>query len=149
MNTLVTIRRLQATDDTEWLRLRRALWPDETTDKLRQEMTSILADPEQQPVFVAEHSSGGLCGMVEVSIHHAAPGCTSNQIGYLEAWYVDPAWRQQGIGRRLVQTAEEWARSMGCSEMASDTTPEYSISPQAHAALGYQEVERYFRKDLT
>jgi hypothetical protein len=32
--------------------------------------------------------------------------------------------------------------------MASDTTPSYPISPAAHAALGYEEVERYFRKDL-
>ena len=149
MNTIVTIRRLQATDDTEWLRLRRALWTNQTIDELRQEMMSILADAEQQPVFVAEHPNGCLCGLVEVSIHRTAPGCKSNRIGSLEAWYVDPAWRQHGIGRRLVQAAEEWARSVGCYEMASDTTPEYTISPKAHAALGYQEVERYFRKDLT
>jgi hypothetical protein len=32
--------------------------------------------------------------------------------------------------------------------MASDTTPSYPVSPLAHAALGYQEVERFFRKDL-
>lgn len=29
-----------------------------------------------------------------------------------------------------------------------DTTPFYPLSPAAHAALGYVEVERYFRKDL-
>lgn len=148
MNAIVTIRRLQVTDDTEWLRLRRALWPDETTDELRQEMMSILADAEQS-IFVAQNPNGGLCGLVEVSIRRTAPGCKSDRIGYLEGWYVDPAWRQQGIGRRLVQAAEDWARSMSCHEMASDTTPDYTISPRAHAALGYQEVERYFRKELT
>jgi aminoglycoside 6'-N-acetyltransferase I len=73
---------------------------------------------------------------------------SSDRIGYLEAWYVDPDWRGQGVGRALAQAAEDWARAQGCREMASDTTPSYPVSPAAHAALGYQEVERLFRKDL-
>jgi aminoglycoside 6'-N-acetyltransferase I len=48
----------------------------------------------------------------------------------------------------LVERAEQWARAAGCREMASDTTPFYPISPAAHEALGYEEVERYFRKEL-
>jgi aminoglycoside 6'-N-acetyltransferase I len=98
--------------------------------------------------FVCPRPDTGLCGLAEVSIHSAAPGCTTDRIGYLEGWYVDPDYRGQGIGRALVRVAEEWARSEGCLEMASDTDPSYPISPAAHAALGYQEVQRYFRKDL-
>jgi aminoglycoside 6'-N-acetyltransferase I len=67
----------------------------------------------------------------------------------VEAWYVDPDWRGQGVGRALVERAEAWAKAQGCQEMASDTTPFYPLSPGAHAALGYQEIERYFRKDLS
>ena len=74
----------------------------------------------------------------------------TNQIGYLEAWYVDPEWRQKGVGRALVEAAEEWARAQGCTEMASDTMEDYPLSPAAHAQLGYEEVARdiYFRKEL-
>ncbi|MCZ7571212.1 MAG: GNAT family N-acetyltransferase [Ardenticatenaceae bacterium] len=90
------------------------------------------------PVFVSQ--KGGALS--------PAPGCRTDRIGYLEAWYVDPDWRGQGVGRRLVETAEARARSVGCREMASDTTPNYPLSPGAHAALGYQEVERSLRKDL-
>jgi aminoglycoside 6'-N-acetyltransferase I len=61
---------------------------------------------------------------------------------------VDGDVRGQGVGRALVERAEAWARAAGCREMASDTTPFYPISPAAHAALGYAEVERYFRKVL-
>jgi len=111
-------------------------------------MAVIRADLQRQPVFVAEPPDGGLCGFVEVTIHSQAPGCTSDRIGYLEAWYVDPDWRRQGLGRRLVEAAEAWAKSEGCREMASDTDPSYPVSPAAHAAMGYQEVERYFRKEL-
>jgi aminoglycoside 6'-N-acetyltransferase I len=145
---MVTIRLVQEGDLAEWLRLRCALWPDHTVGELQREMVEIQADLDQQPVFVAECPDGGLCGLVEVSIHSQAPGCTTNRIGYLEAWYVDPDWRDQGVGRRLAEAAEAWARAMGCREMASDTTPDYPVSPAAHAALGYREVERYFRKEL-
>jgi aminoglycoside 6'-N-acetyltransferase I len=144
----VTVRRLGEGDAAGWLRLRLALWPDEGPDELQREMEEIRADSEGQPVFVAEGPDGRLCGLLEASIRGSAPGCTSDRIGYLEGWYVDPAWRDQGLGRRLVEAAEAWARAAGCREMASDTTPGYPLSPGAHEALGYQEVARYFRKEL-
>jgi aminoglycoside 6'-N-acetyltransferase I len=142
------IRPLHESDETEWRRLRFALWPFYTQEDMQSEMAGVRADLDQQPVFVAERPDGGLCGLVEVSIHSAAPGCKTNRIGYLEAWYVDPDCRGQGVGRELVKIAEGWAKLQGCTEMASDTDPGYPLSPAAHAALGYQEVERYFRKDL-
>jgi aminoglycoside 6'-N-acetyltransferase I len=146
----MTIRLLRADDEAEWLRLRRALWPDHSTDVLSQEIADIRADFNQQPVFVAERPDGSdsLCGLVEVTIHTSAPGCKTDRIGYLEAWYVDPEWRGQGLGRRLVDAAEAWACSVGCREMASDTDPGYPLSPAAHTALGYNEIARHFREDL-
>lgn len=148
------IRAVRASDAGEWLRMRLALWPHSAPEKEAGEIAHFLANP-QQPLptlyaaFVCPRSEGGLCGLVEVSIHDSAPGCTSNHIGYLEAWYVDPDHRHAGVGRALVEQAETWARAQGCLEMASDTTPSYPLSPAAHAALGYHEVERFFRKDLS
>jgi aminoglycoside 6'-N-acetyltransferase I len=130
------------------MRLRFALCAFYTVEAMQAEMASLRADIANQPVFVAERPDGGLCGLVEAAIHTSAPGCTTDRIGYLEAWYVDPDYRNQGIGRRLAETAEAWARSMGCREMASDTNAGYPLSPVAHAALGYQIAEIYFRKDL-
>ena len=145
---MITIRPLQDADKTEWLRMRKALWPEDTVDELEQNMIDIFGHQVEQPVFVAERPGGGLCGFVEVSIHAKSPGCKTDRIGYLEAWYVDEDWRKQGVGRTLVEVAEGWARSVGCLEMASDTTPDYPVSPNAHVALGYKETERYYRKVL-
>ncbi len=148
------IRPVQPSDADEWLRMRMALWPDSTPEKEANEIAHFLASPPRpqlpllQAAFVCPRPAAGLCGLVEVSIHTTAPGCTTDHIGYLEAWYVDPDWRGNGVGRALVQTAEDWARMHGCREMASDTNPSYPVSPVAHTALGYQEVERFFRKDL-
>jgi aminoglycoside 6'-N-acetyltransferase I len=147
------IRPVQPTDAAEWLRLRMALWPDSTPEKEGVEIEAFLAEPHiPQPdlyaAYVCERAPGSLCGLVEVSIHGEAPGCTTSHVGYLEAWYVDPDVRQKGVGAALVAAAEQWARGQGCSEMASDTDPSYPHSPAAHAALGYGEVVRYFRKQL-
>jgi aminoglycoside 6'-N-acetyltransferase I len=148
------IRPVQASDAVEWLRMRMALWPGSNPDTEAQGIAHFLAVPPRpvlptlHAVFVCPRPDAGLCGLVEVSIHSTAPGCKTDRIGYLEAWYVDPDCRGQGVGRELVKRAEAWAKSEGCREMASDTDPSYPVSPAAHAALGYQEVERYFRKDL-
>jgi aminoglycoside 6'-N-acetyltransferase I len=148
------IRPVQASDAAEWLRMRMALWAGSATEHEAQEIARFLASPPRpllpmlHAAFVCPRPDGGLCGLVEVSIHQQAPGCTTDRIGYLEAWYVDPEYRGQGVGRALVQSAEEWARAQGCREMASDTDPSYPVSPAAHAGLGYQEVARFFRKDL-
>lgn len=145
------IRPVETADSPEWLRMRMALWPDSDPNKEMAEINTFLSGnilPTLHAVFVGEEKDGRICGLIEVSIHTSAPGCQTDRIGYLEAWYVDPIWRGQGVGRALVETAETWAKSQGCLEMASDTTPFYPISPAAHAALGYEEVERYFRKEL-
>jgi aminoglycoside 6'-N-acetyltransferase I len=146
----VQIRLLQSNDTAEWLRLREALWPEQTPAQNEQEMADIQEHFDQMPVFVAERPDGGLCGLMEVALHEHAPGCSTTKIGYLEGWYVDPEWRRLGIGRQLVQAAEAWALAQGCTEMASDTDSGYPLSPAAHAHLGYQEVGRslYFRKVL-
>lgn len=147
------IRPGQAEDAEEWLRLRIALWPDSSIKEQAAEIKSFLSGqeiPDLLAVFVCPRLASGLCGLVEVSIHQEAPGCKTDRIGYLEAWYVDPDFRRLGVGRALVAAAEDWARSQGCLEMASDTTPDYPISPTAHAQLGYQvtEVKYHFYKDL-
>lgn len=149
------VRPVLESDVGEWLRLRLALWPDTSPEDEADEIAQFLETnprprlPMLFEVFVCPRAEGGLCGMVEVSIRTSAPGCDTDRIGYIEAWYVDEDWRGQGVGRSLVQMAEEWAMAEGCTEMASDTTPSYPVSPFAHAALGYVEVERYFRKGLT
>jgi aminoglycoside 6'-N-acetyltransferase I len=148
------IRPVQPSDADEWLRMRMALWPASTAEKEANEIAHFLAIPPRpllptlHAAFVCQRADAGLCGLIEVSIHTTAPGCTTDRIGYLEAWYVDPDCRGQGVGRELVELAEAWARMQGCREMASDTDPSYPVSPVAHAALGYQEVARFFRKDL-
>lgn len=143
----MTIRRLQPQDLPAYFRLRTALWPDSASD-FELEVAQILQS-DHQVGFVAEQE-GALVGFVEVSLRAYAEGCESSPVGYLEGWYVAPTHRKTGVGRRLVEAAEDWARAQGCTEMASDSEISNTQSHLAHARLGYQEVERIvcFRKPL-
>lgn len=145
----VTIREASAADRAEWTRLRHGLWPRHSAAELEAEITTLLADA-RAATFVAELSPGSLCGLIEVTLHDDAKGCASHPVGYIEGWFVVPEHRGHGIGRRLAETGEAWARRRGCVEMASDTSLEYPDSPAAHAAAGYEKagVTLHFRKVL-
>ena len=69
---------------------------------------------------------------------------------FLEAWYVEPEHRRRGVGRALIERAENWCREQGCREMGSDTWIDHQESQLAHAALGYEVVDRcvHFRKRI-
>jgi aminoglycoside 6'-N-acetyltransferase I len=101
--------------------------------------------------FVAEASDGTLTGFAEIDLRSHADGCDpARPVGYLEGWYVAAAYRRLGIGRRLLSSAEEWARSQGCVEMASDTWIDNEVSQSCHEALGFEVVDRcvHYRKRL-
>jgi len=63
---------------------------------------------------------------------------------------VDEDLRRTGVGRQLVAAGEEWARSKGCRELASDTLLTNATGLAAHLACGYSETERliHFKKSL-
>lgn len=135
------IRRATAADKPEWLRMRQGLWPDAPVEYLDYDLDEILADSEQA-VFVAARADEGLVAFIETGLRSHVEGCETSPVGYIEAWYVDPHVRGQKLGREMMQTAEQWAREKGMSEMASDTWLENEVSIAAHLKLGYWEAER-------
>jgi aminoglycoside 6'-N-acetyltransferase I len=125
--------------------MRLALWPDcDDSD-----IDPWLARSDAA-TFVAERGDGTLCGFVEVGSRPYAEGCQSSPVGYVEGWWVDADVRRAGVGTALLDAAENWARGMGYTEIASDALLENTVSHAAHRRCGYQEVERLvtFRKSL-
>lgn len=110
----------------------------------------MLSDTERYAVFVCEDEQNTLVGFAEVSLREWAEGCLSSPVGYLEGWYVERTSRGQSVGKALLSASEDWARSRGCTEMASDTEIENEASAAAHLRLGFKIVGRVvaFRKDL-
>lgn len=136
-------------------RLRAALWPESSVSEHAHELTSILAGKPlgimPSVIFVAESSDGSLVGFLEAALRSCADGCDPRRpVGYVEGWYVSPSRRRQGIGVALLRAAEDWARSQGCREMASDTQLANALSQQVHESLGFEVAERavLYRKSL-
>jgi aminoglycoside 6'-N-acetyltransferase I len=146
----IAIRVARPEDREPLARLRAALWPESSAEEHAQELVAILDGKGLGPLplieLVAEESSGALLGFAEVGLRSHADGCdASRAVGYLEGWYVVESDRKRGIGRKLLHAAEDWARSQGCLEMASDALLENEVSQRAHKALGYVVVDRCVR----
>lgn len=138
----IDIRPLQEKDLPEWFRLRKLLWDASSDDEHHNEMLEILEHGDNQLVLVAETGNGRLSGFLEASIRPFVEDCNSDQVGYLEGWFVESEYRMRGIGRSLVRAAEDWARRKGCTEMASDAELGNEMSVRAHQNLGYIETSR-------
>ena len=149
-DTLISIRPFREEDLGEWFRLRQLLWDETAQDDHQSEMMDILDHSDTQFVAVADDGNGRLAGFIEASIRPFVEDCNSDNVGYLEGWYVDVPYRRMGVGSRLVELAEKWARKKGCTEMASDAEIDNDSSIAAHVRLGYQETSRlvHLRKDL-
>ena len=147
----VQVGPVQAADLGPWVAMRSVLWPDADVIDLDSEAHALLDGGEAaSAAFVAERD-GVLLGFAEATLRHDyVNGTTASPVGFLEAWYVAPAWRGRGVGRRLAAAVEAWTRARGCAELASDAAFDNAASQAAHAACGFEETERvvYFRKQV-
>jgi aminoglycoside 6'-N-acetyltransferase I len=144
------IERCTSIDHAGWLELRQALWPQSRAEHVR-EMASFIARPDSFAQFVAYSTPGQAVGFVEACVRtDYVNGTLSSPVAFLEGLYVVPHARRQGIGASLVSAVCDWARGVGCSELASDALLDNETSHAVHRALGFEETERvvFFRKEL-
>jgi aminoglycoside 6'-N-acetyltransferase I len=139
----MTVEPLTSSNDPDWLGLRVALWPVCTVDEHRREMALFAAAPERYAQFIARSDERDAVGFVETSIRtEYVNGTATTPVAFLEGLYVVPGARRQGVASLLVRTVAAWAKRMGCSELASDTQLDNTVSQAVHVALGFDETER-------
>jgi aminoglycoside 6'-N-acetyltransferase I len=157
MNTLsnLSIRPAQKSDREQLLRMREALWPNAPAGDHARELDLILDGkaPVTLPliILVAEEDDKTVVGFLEADLRSHADGCDPlRPVGYVEGWYVMESHRQRGAARKLLAAAEDWARSHGCTEIASDTWIDNEVSQRVHESLGYEVVDWcvHYRKTL-
>ena len=149
------VRQANVSDSAEIAEMCALLWPDATAEEHRTEIEEFL---ETQicgglpfTIFVSCDEEGRLTGFLQVDLRSHADGChPSHPVGFIEGWFVREEHRRRGIGTAMMRAAEDWARSLGCREMASDTWIDERNSLEAHQALGFEVVDRciHFRKSL-
>jgi GNAT superfamily N-acetyltransferase len=98
-------------------------------------------------VFVAQLASGELAGWIGVFIYRCVEADWRAEISGL---VVDERVRSQGIGPKLLERAEEWARERGCAAIGLRSNV---IRDRAHGfyeRLGYEhyKTQKSFRKKI-
>jgi aminoglycoside 6'-N-acetyltransferase I len=149
--SMFIVRHVRPDDRAAWHGMRGELWPDDAREHER-EIDAFFAGRLRDPaaVLIAGNAQGDTLGFAELSIRPYAEGCETDRVAFLEGWYVVPPARGMGVGRALLDAAEAWARSRGCTELGSDALLDNEIGRAAHRALGFEEIEqvRCFLKRL-
>lgn len=150
-----SIRQAQISDRDQIARMCALLWPEASIEEHRQELdpqlNSGMSGTLPAAIFVSCADDGTLTGFLQAGLRSHADGCdTAHPVGFVEGWFVYESQRGRGVGKALLHAAEDWSRSHGCVEIASDTWIDHTRSQKVHEALGFEVVDRcvHFRKPL-
>ncbi len=91
-----------------------------------------------------------LVGVVVVRIYDtpAEPAMQPRRRGHVETLVVTAPSRRQGIGRRLLSAASEWARGQGAVEMVLTTWAGNQAADAFYESLGYRVLSRVLHSPL-
>lgn len=99
-------------------------------------------------VFVAETADGDLVGWIGAFVYRCVEADARAEISGL---VVDERVRSLGIGRRLLERAEQWAREKGCAAVGVRSNVIRGRAHTFYERLGYEHIktQKSFRKILT
>ena len=122
-------------------RLASALWSDCPKSTLGDELSSALSDSDC--AFFIAYSGKHAVGFAECGLRHDyVEGTDSSPVGYLEGIYIEEPYRRKGLAKELLSTCENWAKTKGCREFASDCELENVDSLAFHLNTGFEEANR-------
>ncbi|MEO8451367.1 MAG: GNAT family N-acetyltransferase [Gemmatimonadota bacterium] len=110
----------------------------------------ILLDALRRPspdslVLVAEPEPGQRAGFIFATTR--TDYFTGQPQGYIEVLAVVPGMERRGIGRALMDGAEQWARSLGYTQMTLNVFARNEAARAVYDRLGYEpELLRYWKQ---
>ena len=117
------------------------MWDSHTTEELSAEFAETLHD-ENAAFFIA-YDGDIPVGFAQCGLRRDyVEGTESSPVGYLEGIFVKENYRKQGYAKNLLAACETWAKSMGCTEFASDCELDNAGSMHFHLAMGFTEANR-------
>jgi len=97
--------------------------------------------------FVARMEDGTLAGFVRVAKDQN--DFTGQLQAHLLNQYVAEPYRDQGLGRRLLETAEEWARQQGLPRISLSIGARNTLGQRLYETLGYRVETLRMAKQLS
>ena len=110
--------------------------------QVRKNLASLRKSGETPLVATLDKTVVGMCGVGRrVVIHRPAP------LGRITALVVSNDAQGQGIGRKLVETAEDWMRKKGCQLVEVTSNDSRAAAHAFYRHLGYERSSiRFFKK---
>ncbi|MGW5194764.1 GNAT family N-acetyltransferase [Kribbella sp. NPDC004138] len=102
-----------------------------------------LVDVPDTLLLVAETADGKIVGYLLGNTHLTF--LANGRVAWVEELMVDESQRQQGIGRQLMERAEEWARATGAAYLALASRRAGAF----YLALGYDDSAVFYKKTLS
>lgn len=115
-------------------------------EEVERRLSHITRD-EDHAVYVAVRPGGEVLGWVHVCASYLAEGDPEAEIGGL---VVDEAHRGSGVGKRMMQRAEQWAREKGLRSVYLRSNIIRKDAHEFYEKLGYSIIKTQyaFRKLL-
>ena len=138
------VRDARADDADALSRLCAQLGYPATESVIPPRLARLQADPNAR-ALVADAGDGPI-GLATVhlrhTINHEAP------IAQLTLLVVDESQRTHGVGRALVEAAEQWAHAKGCHRIVVTTALQRADAHAFYERIGYRHTGRRYGKDF-
>lgn len=107
-------------------------------DNTRQNLIAILKTRSECNIFLAydDKQAIGLCNCFEAFSTFACKPLLN-----IHDLYVAEAYRQRGIGKQLMQHAEQLGRDNGCYKMTLEVLSKNEAAKKSYRASGYQPYQ--------
>lgn len=142
------IRKAATADSLLLAQLASRMW-ESTPAELAPEFAKLTASSEAA-CFLA-YAGDQAVGFAQCQLRHDyVEGCATSPVGFLEGIFVEAEYRHTGVAKTLLSACEDWARSVGCTEFASDCELDNHASLAWHLKAGFEEANRtiWFAKKL-
>ena len=125
----------------EWVNLALLLFPESSFDEELDLHKKILK--LENEIGLLYQKDNQYVGFMNLSIRNDyVKGTDASPVAFVEALYVLPDFRRQGIGKEFIEFAESYARQKGITQLASDCFIDNHLSENFHKRCGFIEKER-------
>lgn len=104
----------------------------------------------ESTIFIAYFDNNGektACGFVQ--LYPSFSSVSAKRSIILNDLYVDEAYRQKGIARRLMETAKEYAQSQQANGLSLSTAHDNVNAQALYESLGYEQDKQYLHYFLS
>lgn len=143
------IRKATADDSRILAEMAIQMWDSNSVDELETEFIEMLNN--SQYVFFIKYVDSKPVGFAQCGLRtDYVEGTESSPVGYLEGVFVKENFRNMGYAKEMLLACENWAKTMGCKEFASDCELDNVVSFKFHIAMGFDEENRIicFKKSI-